>query len=108
MMKTIVSLLLVNFGTFGGPPLDCERPQDDDAGFCHLFVASGSQQKNTATEHLSSISMFDNESRRRHEIDLPESFLKEHHLIMQNPVLSYPGGAITKDSVHVPKTPDIG
>jgi hypothetical protein len=51
------------------------------------------RQKNTATKHSSSISacLAIDESRRRHEIDLPEAFLKEHQrIIMQNPVLRIP------------------
>jgi hypothetical protein len=43
-----------------------------------------------------------------HEIDLPQSFLKEHkRLIMPNPVLRIPGCVVTKQSVHVPENADI-
>jgi hypothetical protein len=108
MMKTIVSLLLLTTPMVAASGL--RGPQDDDALLCHLFVATGS----TAEEHgdetfVKYQCMFDNdESKRRHEIDLPEAFLKEHQrIIMQNPVLRIPGGAITKHSVHVPENADI-
>jgi hypothetical protein len=68
-------------------------PQDDDAILCHLFVATGSAAEEHGDETFVKYQcMFDNdESRRRHEIDLPEAFLKEHQrIIMQNPVLRIP------------------
>jgi hypothetical protein len=75
-----------------------------------LFVASGSEAEEHGDETLVKYQcLFDHdESRRRHEIDLPEEFLKDNQrLIMQNPVLRIPGGAITKHSVHVPENADI-
>jgi hypothetical protein len=71
MMKTIVSLLLVITMVAAS---GLRGPQDDDAIFCHLFVATGSEQKNTATKTSSTSACLTTKSRRRHEIDLPEAF----------------------------------
>jgi hypothetical protein len=108
MMKTIVSLLLLIAPMAAGSGL--RGPQDDDAIFCHLFVATASQAEEYGDETLIKYQcLFDyNESTRRHEIDLPEAFLKEYHrIIMHNPVLRIPGGAITKHSIHIPENADI-
>jgi hypothetical protein len=111
MMKTLVPLLLLIAPVVAASGL--RGPQDDDnAILCHLFVATGSEAKEHGDETFVKYQcMFDqdeSESRRRHEIDLPEAFLKEHQrIIMQNPVLRIPGGAITKHSVHVPDNADI-
>jgi hypothetical protein len=52
-----------------------------------FVVATGSAAREHGDETFVKYQcMFDNESRRRHEIDLPESFLKEHQrILMQNP-----------------------
>jgi hypothetical protein len=88
------------------------RGSEDDAIFCHLFVASGLEAEERGDETLIKYQcLFDDnedESRRRHEIDLPQSFLKEHkRIIMQNPVLRIPGGVVTKQAVLVPENSDI-
>jgi hypothetical protein len=84
--------------------------QDDNAIFCHLFVATGSEAKEYGDETLIKYQcLFDHDERRhRHEIDLPEAFLQEYQrVIMQNPILRIPSGAITKHSVYVPENADI-
>jgi hypothetical protein len=86
------------------------RGSQDDAIFCHLFVATGSEAAEHGDETLIKYQcMFDDdEIRRRHHIDLPQSFLKEHQtLVMQNPILRIPGGVVTKHSVRVPVNADI-
>ncbi len=109
MMKTLVSLLLLIAPVVAASGL--RGPQDDDAIFCHLFVATGSEAEDHGDETLVKYQCLfdDNESRRnKYEIDLPESFLKEHlRIIMQNPVLRIPGGTVTKHSVHVPENAAI-
>jgi hypothetical protein len=109
MMNSLVSFLLLSapLVTASGQRL---RGSEDDAIFCHLFVASGSQAEEHGDETLIKYQCLfdDDESRHRHEIDLPQSFLKEHkRLIMQNPVLRIPGGVVTKQSVLVPENADI-
>ncbi len=107
-MKTLVPLLLLITPMVAASGL--RGPKDDDVIFCHLFVATGSDAEEYGDETLIKYQcLFEHdESRRRHEIDLPDSFLKEHQrIIMQNPVLRIPGGAITKHSVHVPENADI-
>jgi hypothetical protein len=108
MMKAVVSLLLLiapiatAFGLRGS--------EDDDAIFCHLFVATGSEAEGYGDETLIKYQCLFNHgaSTRRHEIDLSEAFLKEHHrIIMHNPVLRIPGGAITEHSIHIPENADI-
>jgi hypothetical protein len=108
MMKTLVTLLLLITPVVAASGL--RGPRDDDAIFCHLFVATGSAAEEHGDETFVKYQcQFEHdESRRKHEIDLPEAFLKEHQrIIMQNPVLRIPGGAITKNSVHVPENADI-
>jgi hypothetical protein len=107
-MKSLVTLLLFITPMVAASGL--RGPQDDDAIFCHLFVATGSEAEEHGDETFvkHQCHFEHDESRRRHEIDLPEAFLKEHQrIIMQNPVLRIPGGAITKHSVHVPENADI-
>ncbi len=108
-MKTLVSLILFIFAPMVAAS-GLRGPRDDDAIFCHLLVATGSE----AEEHgdVSFVKYqchFEHdESIRKHEIDLPEAFLKEYHrIIMHNPVLRIPGGAITKHSIHIPENADI-
>jgi hypothetical protein len=108
MIKTLVSLLLLITPVVAASGL--RGPQDDDAIFCHLFVATASQAEEHGDETFVKYQcLFEHdESRRKHEIALPEAFLKEHQrIIMQNPVLRIPGGAITKHSVHIPENADI-
>jgi hypothetical protein len=109
MMKTLVSLLLLIAPMVAASGL--RGPQHDDAIFCHLFVASGSESR---MEHgdetlVKYQCLFDEDERRRkHVIDLPQSFLNEHkRIIMQNPILRIPGGVVTKRSVHIPANADI-
>jgi hypothetical protein len=86
------------------------RGSEDNAIFCHLFVASGSEAEEHGDETLTKYQCVfdDDESRRKHHIDLPQSFLKEHQsLVMKNPILRIPGGVVTKHSVHVPANADI-
>jgi hypothetical protein len=109
MMKSLVSLLLLS------TPLVIAsrrglRGSEDDAIFCHLFIASGSEDEEHGVATLIKYQCLfdDDESRHRHEIDLPESFLKEHKsLLMQNPVLRIPGGVVRKQAVLVPENADI-
>jgi hypothetical protein len=73
-----------------------------------LFVATGSAAEEHGDETFVKYQcMFDNESRRRHEIDLPEAFLKEHHNYHAESSSSHPRRCHHEDSVHVPKTRDI-
>jgi hypothetical protein len=108
-MKSLVSLLLLiaPMATASG----LRGSQDDNAIFCHLFVATGLGAEEDGDDILVKYQcLFDNHENRRHkyDIDLPESFLKEHERnIMQNPVLRIPGGTVTKHSVHVPENADI-
>jgi hypothetical protein len=109
MMKTLVSflLLIAPIVTASGNSL---RGSEDNAIFCHLFVASGSEAEEHGDETLIKYQCLfdDDESRRKHHIDLSESFLKEHQsLIMQNPILRIPGGVVTKHSVYVPANADV-
>jgi hypothetical protein len=109
MIKTLVSLLLLIAPTVSASGQGL-RGSQDDAIFCHLFVATGSEAAEHGDETLIKYQcMFDDdESRRRHHIDLPQSFLKEHQtLVMQNPILRIPGGVVTKHTVHVPVNADI-
>jgi hypothetical protein len=110
MLKTLVSLLLLIAPVATASGL-LRGSQDDNAIFCHLFVATGSEAEAHGDETLVKYQCLfdDNESRRnKYEIDLPVSFLKEHQrIIMQNPVLRIPGGTVTKHSVHVPENADI-
>jgi hypothetical protein len=82
MMKTFVSLLLLITPMVAASGL--RGPQDDDAIFCHLFVATGSEAEEHGDETFVKYQcLFEHdESRRRHEIDLPEAFLKEHQRII--------------------------
>jgi hypothetical protein len=108
MLRSLVTLLLLITPAVAASGL--RGPQDDDAIFCHLFVATGSEAEEHGDETFVKYQCHfeHDESRRRHEIDLPEAFLKEHErIIMQNPVLRIPGGAITKHSVHIPENTEI-
>jgi hypothetical protein len=50
-------------------------PQDDDAIFCHLFVATGSESKRTTTKRSSSTSAcLTTTKQTQADIDLPEAF----------------------------------
>jgi hypothetical protein len=112
-MKTLVTLLLLisPMVTAFGQDL---RGSQDDAIFCHLFVASNPEKEAGAEEHSDGTltnyqCMFDDDvSRQKYEIELPHSFLKEHQsLITQTPILRIPGGVVTKNSVYVPVNADI-
>jgi hypothetical protein len=85
MMKTFVSLLLLITPMVAASGL--RGPQDDDAIFCHLFVATGSEAEEHGDETFVKYQcLFEHdESRRRHEIDLPEAFLKEHQSRSSHP-----------------------
>jgi hypothetical protein len=108
MMKTLVSLVLLIAPVVAAYGL--RGSQDESAIFCHLFAATGSEAEEHGDETLVSTSACStttkvdagmrSTSRKRFEG-------AHQRIILQNPVLCIPGGAVTKHSVHVPENADI-
>jgi hypothetical protein len=88
---------------------DCADLKTTTCYLCHLFVATGSEAKNTATKHSSSTSAC--LTRTKADAGMRSTFRKHfegaptnYHAESRS---SHPGGAITKHSVHVPDNADI-